>query len=258
MSGENERSAQLRHDLAGAVDRDEIVALFQPQYALANRRLVSVETLARWEHPELGTISPAEFIPIAEESDLIGEIGDAMIHLGVAAAAHWEKRVFPIEVAINVSILQLHDPDFVSRVEECIDSTSLDPRRIILELTESTALADVPLAVSASLSLITIGVTLSIDDFGSGYWSEEQVAALPATELKIDQGLVQGAGAPGAEALAAAIDFGRGRGMRTVAEGVETTEQLDRVRELGCDRAQGYLLGRPMSGDELEERLRRG
>jgi EAL domain-containing protein (putative c-di-GMP-specific phosphodiesterase class I) len=255
MSQVDERREQLCRDLPGAAARGEIVAVYQPQFSLATDRIVAAETLSRWLHPELGPIGPAEFIPISEEVGAIQEIGDRMIELGIQAAAHWCDLGFHIEVAINVSALQLRDPAFVRLVRENLTAISLDPSVIILEITESIAVYDVPRALEAAKALAKLGLTISIDDFGSGFSSEDQAVALPATELKIDRSLVQGDGPASTDLLAEAVEFGRIHGMRTIAEGVETLAQLERVKRLGCDRAQGFLLARPMQLADLDARL---
>ena len=255
MSQTLDRHDQLGRDLLGAAARGEIVAVYQPQFSLATNRIVATETLSRWLHPELGPIGPAEFIPVAEEVGAILEIGDRMIELGCETAAHWVEFGFPIEVAINVSALQLRDPAFVSLVEENITTSSLDPKLVILEITESIAVHDVPSAIEAAQALAALGVTISIDDFGSGFSSEYQAVALPATELKIDQSLVRGEGPASTDLFSEAVDFAMAHGMRTVAGGVETLDQLARARKLKCDRAQGFLLGRPMHCDQLDALL---
>jgi EAL domain-containing protein (putative c-di-GMP-specific phosphodiesterase class I) len=247
----------LARDLHGAVGRGEIIAFYQPQFSLSTAQIVSAEALSRWQHPDLGTVSPGEFIPLAEEAHLIDEIGDEMIRLGTRAAAEWHERGITIEVAINVSLRQLVRPDWVAHLRQAISDVAVAPELITLEITETTAFTEVPDAARQLGQIAQTGVRISIDDFGSGYSSEAQVVALPATELKIDLGLVQDESAGGTERLAAAVDFGKSRCMRIVAEGVETASQLNRVRVAGADRAQGYLLGHPVPKADLESRLAR-
>jgi EAL domain-containing protein (putative c-di-GMP-specific phosphodiesterase class I) len=250
-----DRLAELTRALPDAVERGQIGAVFQPQFLLSTARMVSAEALSRWQHPSLGAVLPDEFIPIAEESDVISGIGDRMIELACRAATMWQGAKPGIEVAINISLLQLRGGDFASRFVRFVDAASTDIRNIIIEITESTRVRDVPEAAKNLRALVDAGVTISIDDFGSGHSSEEQVAALPATELKVDMRLVQDESAEGRDRLARAVEFGHSRDMRLVAEGVETTTQLDRVRQLGCDRAQGYLLGSPLSSNGIGKLL---
>jgi EAL domain-containing protein (putative c-di-GMP-specific phosphodiesterase class I) len=250
-----DRLAELARALPDAVDRGQIAAVFQPQFLLTTAQMVSAEALSRWRHPTLGSILPAEFIPIAEESDLISVVGDQMIELAARAASVWQRMVPNIEVAINISLLQLRSNDFAARFTRIVEAASADLRTMIVEVTESTSVEAVPEAAQNLRDLAAAGVTISIDDFGSGYSSAEQAEALPATELKVDMSLVQDDSTDGDDRLGAAVRFGQDRHMRVVAEGVETVEQLDRVRELGCDRAQGFLLGLPVSSDRIGARL---
>ena len=244
--------AQLERDLPGAAGRGEIVALFQPQYSLATGAIVAAEALSRWIHPHFGVISPSEFIPMAERLGLADRIGDAMLRIGCDAARDWQKRGHEIEVAVNVSILQLRSRTIVDTVARLLKDLSLTPRLLTLEVTESTPLATVPEAADTLRDLSELGVNISVDDFGAAYSSREQVIALPATELKIDQALVQEPVGDDSEELARAVEFGKARGMRLVAEGIETVEQLERVRALDCDRAQGFLLSRPTTKADLD------
>jgi len=252
-----DRRARLAYELRGAIGRGEIAALFQPQYSLLTGEIAAAEALSRWHNPELGQVSPAEFIPIAEESEMINEIGEHMLELGVRAAIGWRNAGTPIEVAVNVSLRQLQTGGLPSSVESLLTDHSLDPHLLTLEVTESTSLEQVPTAVSILAELREHGVNISVDDFGTAFSSREQVSALPATELKIDQELVRSNDTDGEEKLASAISFGKERGLRIVAEGVETTDQLERVRSLGSDRVQGFLLSRPVDISRLDEQLSR-
>lgn len=250
-----ERRAQLEHDLPGAAGRGEIVALFQPQFSLATGAIVAAEALSRWIHPRFGLISPAEFIPMAERLGLVGRIGDVMLRIGCQAARDWQMQGHAIEVAVNVSMLQLRSRKIVDTIARLLGDLALDARLLTLEITESTALVDVPSAADTLNSLSELGVNISVDDFGAAYSSREQVLALPATELKLDQTLVQEPQGDDSEELASAVEFGKTRGMRLVAEGIETVEQLERVRSLKCDRGQGYLLSRPTTKADLDALL---
>jgi len=252
-----DRLAEVARALPGAVERGEIAAVFQPQFLLSTAQMVSAEALSRWRHPGLGTVLPAEFIPIAEEAGLIAAIGDRMIALACSAASAWQRVSPTIEIAVNISLLQLGSSGFAARFVRMADAASTNIRTMIVEVTESTRADVVPSAAENFRELVAAGVTISIDDFGAGYSSREQVAALPATELKVDMHLVQDESAAGLDRLAEAVAFGKQRDMRVVAEGVETSEQLERVRRLGCDRAQGYLLGHPVSMEEIDARLTR-
>jgi EAL domain-containing protein (putative c-di-GMP-specific phosphodiesterase class I) len=246
---------RLIADLAGAVDRGEIIAHYQPQIDVASGRIVAVETLSRWIHPELGMQSPLVFIPIAEEFGMIDEVGDFMLDEACEYAASLRARDIRLEVAVNVSALQLANPSFFTHLEELVSDLQIEPDDITLEITESRLIANRPQVGARLGRLRDLGVGVSIDDFGVGHSSVEQVLALPASELKIDRMIVQDESATNGALLATIVRLVSDRGLRTVAEGVETEEQLERVRQLGCDRAQGYLIGRPMPREDLEALL---
>lgn len=243
MTLEQER---LVSELRGAVERGEIIAHYQPQVTVDTRRITAAEVLSRWIHPVLGVISPNVFIPLAERHGLIGKIGERMIRLACASAASWQDRARPIEVAVNVSGIQLADPAFADNLIAEIRAAELNPELLTVEVTETEAILDVSEVAERLDWLRSVGVTVSVDDFGAGYSSVEQVLNLRATELKIDQSLVQNDSGAAKILLAAVTAFSHEKGLRVVAEGVESEAQFQRVRELRCDRAQGYLLGKPM------------
>ncbi|MES2170478.1 MAG: EAL domain-containing protein [Actinomycetota bacterium] len=242
-------------DLVGAVGRDEIVAYFQPQIDLATDAISSVEALSRWNHPTLGILSADAYIPVAETSGLIHEIGDFMLDEGCRCAARWEKLGLDVEVAVNVSAVQLTTSDFFERLLRNLTRLALPPQRIIVEITESLAIADHRDAARRLDFIRSAGVAVSIDDYGSGYSSLDQLMKLPATELKMDRSLVQRTGAGSDEQLASTIELAHEMGLRVVAEGIETDAQLERVRSLGCDRVQGYLTGTALPEPQVEELL---
>lgn len=252
MTPERDR---LASELYGAVERGEIIAHYQAQVAVDTRRIVSAEALSRWAHPKLGIVPPGTFIPLAEEHGLIGEIGEYMLKTGCEAAAAWQKSAIPIEVAVNVSPIQLRNPAFAEHLIREVRASELDPQLLTIEVTETTPIVDVSTVAERLDWLRSVGVTISVDDFGMGHSSVEQILDLRATELKIDQSLVQDASVSAKTLLAAVVTFAREKGLRVVAEGVETEAQFMRVRELRCDRAQGYLLGRPMPRAEFDSML---
>jgi EAL domain-containing protein (putative c-di-GMP-specific phosphodiesterase class I) len=244
---------RLATDLVGAVGRGEIVAYYQPQLDIATERIVAVESLSRWNHPELGLQSPLDFIPIAEEIGLINEIGNFMMEDGCRCAVDLERRGTPVDVSVNVSAIQLGTPDFIDELEGVLSTTGFRPGAMTIEITESRLIANRPRVSDRLGALRELGVGISIDDFGVGHSSVEQLLALPATELKIDRTIVQDVASDAL--MGTIVGLVRDRGLRVVAEGVETTEQLDRVRALKCDRVQGYLIGMPMPRAELHEFL---
>jgi EAL domain-containing protein (putative c-di-GMP-specific phosphodiesterase class I) len=233
----------LPHDLLGAADRGEMLAYFQPQFDVATLEMVAVEALCRWRHPTLGLIAPDLFIGIAEQSEAIHEIGAFMIDAACGLAAELKKQQIELDVSLNVSVAQLVSPAACELLVDQVARRGIDPSRITVEVTESVEILDVP-AVVAHLGLLRDkGIGVSIDDFGTGHSSRDQVLQLPVTEIKLDRSIVQDL--PQASLAREALTLAGQRGLRVVAEGVETTEQLERVRALGCDRAQGFLWGRP-------------
>lgn len=237
-------AVNLVSDLAGAVDRGELLAFYQPQIDVLTHRIVAVEALARWDHPEFGIIAPTVFIPLAEANELIADIGFFMIDEGCRCAALWNGLGYEVDVAVNVSAAQLTTPDFLDHLGANLERLSLAPERLIIEITESLPVIDVPEVGARLRELRALGLGVSVDDFGTGYSSLAQLMGLPASELKIDQSLIHDADASG-RLMLAVVEMAHDQGIRVVAEGVETREHFDLVRALHCDRAQGYLLGRP-------------
>ncbi|HEY1529978.1 MAG TPA: EAL domain-containing protein [Galbitalea sp.] len=234
----------LVSDLHGAVQRGEIVAAYQPQVDLDSLEIVAVEALARWHHPGYGLVPPGIFIPLAEAHGLIDEIGVGMIDEAVGQLAEWNSRGFDLEVAINVSALQLKHPDFLDRLQQNFLEHRIDPSRLVIEITESLPVVDSADGISRLTELADVGLTVSVDDFGSGYSALADLVGLPAREIKIDRSLIQEADASPL-LLKAVVETAHARGMRVVAEGIETQTHLALARELQCDRGQGHLFGRP-------------
>lgn len=238
--------AEVARALRGALRRGELSAWFQPQIDLRTNRLVAAEALCRWHHPTWGSVPPAEFIPIAEEEGTIGEIGEYMATEAMTAMTDWS-----IDISVNVSPAQLEDADFTTWLERMILRVRRPARRLTLEITEGRHLGDVPALVARLDRLRGLGVGIAIDDFGSGQASLTQARRLHATELKIDRGLIVDDSPAASRVVADAVALAHDAHIRVVAEGVETTEQLDKVTRLGCDRAQGYLLSRPVSRRDM-------
>lgn len=243
---------KLAEDLAGAASRGELVAWFQPQIDLASGRVVAAEALARWLHPKTGLVPPVDFIPVAEETGVIHEIGDFMIEQGCELAA----ELTDVEIAVNVSPVQLTRPDFAARLIAAFQRHGLNRGQLSVEITEGRPVLDLPDAVTQLERVRDSGVGVSLDDFGSGFASLTQLNALPFTELKIDQSLIHDETEETWSRVASIVSIVRQRGMRIVAEGIETLEQYERVRDADCDRAQGYFLGMPMPRQEFLEFLR--
>jgi EAL domain-containing protein (putative c-di-GMP-specific phosphodiesterase class I) len=214
---------------------------------------VQVEALARWQHPTRGFVSPAEFIPIAEHSGLIIELGARVLRRACLDAKAWPG----ITVAVNVSPLQFRQMDFVSVVERVLAETGLDPARLELELTESTLLGNVEIAESAMRRLKALGLRLALDDFGTGYSSLMYLRRFPFDKIKIDKSFVQSIekGADAAAIVHAIVSLGRGLGMKVTAEGVETAEQHLFLRAAGVHCMQGYRFGKPCTAADIDARI---
>ncbi|MGO4689558.1 putative bifunctional diguanylate cyclase/phosphodiesterase [Glaciibacter sp. 2TAF33] len=237
---------RLETDLRGAAGRGELRVHYQPQIDLANGSIVGVEALVRWEHPELGMISPASFIPIAEASGLIREVGFHVLQEATQTGAKWHAAGFPIEMAVNVSVAQLSAPSFLSQLKEALHQTGFPAASLTIEITESQVVTDHAVLRTVLRELRELGAGLSIDDFGTGFSSLTQLQRMPVTEIKIDRAFTtEQTGSAVSPFVAGIVGLGHGLSLRVIAEGVETEEQLAAVRAAGCDRAQGYLLGRP-------------
>jgi EAL domain-containing protein (putative c-di-GMP-specific phosphodiesterase class I) len=232
--------------LEGAVSRGEITAAYQPQFDLETMEAVAAESLCRWRHPQLGWVSPAEFIPAAEDAGFIGEIGRYMAEDCLGVLTDW-----PIDVSVNVSPYQLASAAFTGWLVDRLGGLLTQGGRLTLEITETRAVPDIAAVLLRLAPLRSRGVGIALDDFGIGHSSLTQLKRLHASEVKLDRSLVA-AGTPEAERkMAEVIEVAHEAGIRVVAEGIETDADLALVRRLGCDRGQGYLLGRPGTRDDL-------
>ena len=261
------RRLELENGLRRAIERDEIVVLYQPVVSLKTGLTVGFEALARWEHPGRGLVYPADFIPLAEETGLIVPIGRRVLHLACRCASEWKglcpDGLDPI-VGINISARQLSHPDLIEHVEEALNEFGLNPERLTLEITESVLVEHGGRHADALRGLQDLGVRLAIDDFGTGYSSLSYLRNMPVGMLKIDRSFVESVGQDEDNAgrkdevlLSGVVGIAHGLDMRVLAEGVETTGQLDHLKALGCDLAQGHLFSRPLPGAEATKFLRK-
>jgi diguanylate cyclase (GGDEF)-like protein/PAS domain S-box-containing protein len=235
---------ELEHDLRQAALRNEFKLVFQPQQDLQNNKATGFEALLRWRHPVRGDISPTVFIPIAEETGAIIDIGVWVLRQACREATSWSQ---PLTVAVNVSAVQLHSPSFVQTVHSILLETGLSPRRLELEITETALIRDLNRALVTLRQLKALGVQIAMDDFGTGYSSLSNLRAFPFDKIKIDGSFVKSvhANAAAATIVRAVLGLGRGLGLPVLAEGVETGEELHFLQSEGCNAVQGYLLGRP-------------
>jgi diguanylate cyclase len=234
----------LEHDLRLAVTRNELRLVYQPQKGARSETMTGFEALLRWNHQVRGDISPAIFIPIAEESGAILEIGDWVIKTACREAATWEQ---PLTVAVNVSAVQLYNPDFVQELHQILLETGLSPRRLEIEITETALVRDFNRALTTLRLVKALGVRIAMDDFGTGYSSLSNLRAFPFDKIKIDGSFIKSvnSNAQAATIVRAVLGLGRGLGLPVLAEGVETDAELQFLRDEHCDEVQGYLLGRP-------------
>jgi EAL domain-containing protein (putative c-di-GMP-specific phosphodiesterase class I) len=244
----------VENELREALEKDEFVLYYQPQLCCRTGALKGVEALIRWDHPEKGILGPGAFIEVAEETGLIVDIGDWVMHTACVQAKTWFDAGRRVRVAINVSTLQFERPDFIRRVLRAMEDTGATPEMIELELTESLAMSDVKAVVDRMEPLRAIGIRFAIDDFGSGYSSLGYLSKLNFDCFKIDRSFIQNIGKSSADdALVRTIlGMARSLGYETVAEGIETMEQYAFLRNEGCEIAQGFLFARPMPIEDVE------
>jgi diguanylate cyclase len=243
----------LEGDLLYAIKNDGLAAAYQPIMNASGEKIVGVEALARWNHPTIGPIPPSQFIPIAEHSGLIIDLGEWMLRRACLEGRAWPN----LTIAVNVSPLQFRRSDFVEAVERILTETDFDAKRLELELTESTLLGNLDTAELSMLRLKAIGVRFALDDFGTGYSSLLYLRRFPFDKLKIDSSFVRSIEkAPDAAAIVhAVVSLGRGLGMKVTAEGVETAEQHLFLRAAGVHSMQGYRFGKPGTASEINARL---
>jgi diguanylate cyclase (GGDEF)-like protein len=232
---------------------DELFLEYQPKVDLDTRRLAGVEALVRWNHPELGRLPPVEFIELAEQTGLIRPLTEYVLDLAMHQARAWRDAGLELCVAVNLSPRSLGDRKFADRIKRQLAATGLASGALMLEITESTLMNDPAGAMETIRALHTMGIELSIDDFGTGYSSLAHIKRLPIAELKVDRSFVSSmlTSPNDAVIVRSTIDLAHNLGLRTVAEGVEDAETLERLAELGCDCAQGYYLARPLAPHAL-------
>jgi EAL domain-containing protein (putative c-di-GMP-specific phosphodiesterase class I) len=243
-----------QEELRQAIVANQLFLLYQPQVDVATGRITGLEALVRWNHPEKGVIPPVNFIPLAEETGLIVPLGLWVLNEACRQARTWQDMgLTPLTMAVNVSPKQFADPDFASHVAEAIDSHRLNARWLELEVTESVIMQDAARALAIMLSLRALGVRLSIDDFGSGYSSLAALKTFPFDRLKMDRSLVEALPADKtAVAIASAvISLAQTLKLSVLAEGVETDAQLEFLRHVRCEEAQGYRFSKPVAPEEI-------
>ncbi|MDQ1492642.1 MAG: hypothetical protein QOJ23_5156, partial [Actinomycetota bacterium] len=253
-------------DLRRARDLGQMRLDYQPQVSMADGRIIGVEALLRWHHPEHGLLSPAEFIPLAEESQLILPIGSWVLREACSQLATWRRELpgdSDIEMCVNVSARQLASEDLASVVAAAIAENGLDPKKLCLEITESVLMEDADFYLGALRRLLRVGVRVAVDDFGIGYSSLAYLRRFPVDVLKLDRAFIDGLGtglqtSQARAIVRAVIDLSHSLDLTLVAEGIETADQAAALRRLGCDLGQGYWFARPQPPDAVLDLLRRG
>jgi len=250
--------ARTESDLHRAIEEREFRLLYQPQVDLRSGRVVGLEALLRWDHPERGVVEPAEFLWLAEETGMITKIGEWALRQSCLQARAWgAHNGSPLRMSVNLSARQHRDPDLVDLVERILTETRTDPETLCLEITESVLVNDADGAAPTLHALKGLGVKLSIDEFGTGHSSLGSLKRFPLDMLKVDRSFVSGLGTDAEDAaiVTAIINLAHSLGLQTVADGVESKEQVDELRALGCDVGQGFYFARPRPSDAITELL---
>ena len=245
---------ELERRLRGAAGRGELLLHYQPQVRLRDGRTAGHEALMRWRNPEIGTVSPAAFIPVAEETGLIVELGRWALEEACRQARRWHKRGLPARIGVNVSALQLADESFPEDVRRALAASGVEPRLVELEITESAVMENLKLAAERMRELRGLGVQFALDDFGTGSSSLAYLKELPVDRLKVDRSFLGELEQGRAPLLESIIRMAHGLGLEVIVEGVETDKQRAALQAMGADEVQGYLTGRPMPAEEAEAR----
>ena len=244
-------------DLRRGIERHEIVPYFQPIVDLESGRVLGYEVLARWLHPDRGLLTPAHFLPLAEETGLLVDLGTEMLRNSLAQLASWRAAGHDFancSLSVNIGNRQLLDPAFCKLVGELLGESGIDADSLWLEITETSLLADVKAATATLRELRSLGLHLTVDDFGTGYSSLTSLKRFPVEAIKVDRKFVGGLGIENEDTtiVEAVVKLGQALGLAVIAEGIETPLQLSRLRDLGCDKGQGYLFGRPRPAALIE------
>ncbi len=260
MSVKLEQRLELEHELRHALERDEFMLQYQPQVDIKQGRIVGIEALIRWQHPERGMIPPDQFIGIAEETGLIVPLGEWVLQQACKQMQGLRRSGLPsIQVSVNLSVRQLHETSLLATISQTLQNAGLEPSELDLEITESMLMSDMDRVTQTLRELSELGVSISVDDFGTGHSSLAYLKQFPISTLKIDRSFIRDIpfDKDDVSITIAIINMARGLGIKTVAEGVEIREQLDFLKTHECNLMQGYYFSKPVSIDEIVTLLRR-
>jgi diguanylate cyclase len=246
----------LVEDLRTAITDRTLELHYQPQIECSSGEIVSLEALVRWNHPRLGYLPPLEFLPLAEDAELMDPLTKLVLDMALAQCARWHAEGFEVSVSVNLSSTNLHNPQLPEMVRSALARHRLEPTALVLEVTETTAITDFNRSQQTIKRLRDLGLVVSVDDFGAGFTSLAYLSSLAVDELKLDRSFIHGlVSAPDARNQAlvrSTIELAHALGLRVVAEGVEDEESFELLIELGTDLAQGYLIIRPRPASELD------
>jgi EAL domain-containing protein (putative c-di-GMP-specific phosphodiesterase class I) len=246
----------LETELRRAIERNMFTLHYQPVISLHSNQISEIEALVRWEHPERGLVSPAAFIPVAEESGLILQLGQWVIEEACRQAVAWQQaypELPPLTMGVNLSPRQFQDPQLVAKIERTLHESGLDPCCLKIEITERMMMQDSEITDATLRELKRLGVKLAIDDFGTGYCSLNYLKRFPVDTLKIDRSFINGLGhnTEDTAIVRAVIEFAKALSLNVTGEGIETAEQLAQLRDLECTRGQGYYFSKPLPSEAI-------
>lgn len=251
----------LENDLRKALENKEFMLYYQPKINVKTRKIIGIEALLRWKHPERGIVLPLDFISVAEETGFIVPIGEWVLHTACSQNKEWQKTGFePMSIAVNISFRQFEQENLLPTIISTLHKVDMSPQTLELEITESTLMKNPEKTISTLKELKDMGVKISIDDFGTGYSSLEYLKRIPLNSLKIAYPFVRNILiSPEDKAIIKTIiAIAHSMELKVIAEGVETEQQLTFLRKLGCDEVQGYLFSRPLPADECAKLLKKG
>jgi EAL domain-containing protein (putative c-di-GMP-specific phosphodiesterase class I) len=253
---EHRRRLALVTDLRRAIDEDQLSLVYQPKVAMASRSVRSLEALVRWTHPELGAVSPAEFVPLAESTGGSRQLTNWVLGAAIRQMGEWRRQGLELDLAVNLSAPDILDPDLSDEILRLLRRHQVDSTALLLEITESAVMRDPQVAVRNMQWLRVAGLRFAIDDFGTGHSSLSQLSVLPVDELKIDRSFMSPADPSAVTIVTSTIELGHSMGLKVVAEGVEEAAAWNLLRRLGCDFAQGYLISPPLDPAQVPEFVR--